>query len=502
MAVSAVTSKVKRSFLMVDITPDDDCLGVAPMLQRLGWTNILRKLLPVIDPKDGAGRFRDDAHPKLPILDGFVLPSGRIRKAKSKTDGWTDEISTVPYDTVEANMEFMRRFMWKPGVLGDLGAKKGQLLDATNSVVSGTPEYPDLVFLSSHGYPDGKFQQHYKRDADPAHDHNYHVVFEVPTLDSSFNADHGWESDGTLKWVIFSACNALRPELAYRWAQGMRRPKGPRGVLGFYSISPGPEGTVSYMRAFFANQKRPMIDAWATACGSDKPWSGLVFEGARSDTFDAWSAKDPDAAVDNQAGKILYFHREEAPTGIDVEELHPKKMLTSAFLWLKPDKTMSGVSERGGLKVGSTFLLYCAPPKGFGWPAGANSLEISLVNLRENWWTGNKNPPDLKKFGFRAGIDSTKTKIPEGKLTLKSKFTAGKSKDTVVVPKEFLGKWVGIGVIIPPEAYSFFYGDEAKLWFRSEVLDASGKRIGRGSSLEYGLMPIRAASERLDPNAE
>jgi hypothetical protein len=494
--VSVVANAVRRNFLMVDITPDDDCIGVAPMLQKRGWSNIIRKLMPVANAKDD--RFRDDAHPDLPLLDGFILPPGRIRKAATKTDGWVDEISTVPYDTVEKNVEFMRRFMWKPGVIGDLAAKKGQLLDSTKSVVSGTPVFPDLVFLSSHGYPDGAFQQHYKRVKEPEHDHDYHIVFKVPELDTSQKAVDGWETDGKLKWVIFAACNALRPELAYQWAQGLRRANGPRGVLGFYDISPGPAGTVTYMSSFFANESKAIVDAWGGANGGN-PWAGLVFESARNDTFATWSKKDLSPDVDNAGGKILYFHKTFAPKGCDVEDVNPKKMFGCAFVWVKADNSYALVSSSGGLKVGETFLAFCYRPGGAAWPTEAEALEVSLVNLRETWLQGGKTPPDWGKIGLNGALNWNGETLALADLKLKSKFTEGKSKDTVVIPKSFLNSKVALKFTIPSEAFKLYYGHDAKLWFKGELVDGAGKVVSRGSSIPYGLMILRASTESVAP---
>lgn len=490
MAVAAANA-VQRTYLMVDITPNDDCKGVAPMLQKRGWKNLIRKLLPVQNAKDDA--FRDDAHPDLPIKDGTVLPAGRIAKAKTKTDGWVDEECFLPYQQTVRNMEFLRGYLWKPGVIGDLAAKKGQLLDSSNTVVSGkSAAYPDLLFLSSHGYPDGRFQQHYKRKSEPEHDHDYHIVFECPELDAGV----GWQGEN-LRYVIFSACNALRPELAYRWAQAMRKSGGPRGILGFYSISPGPAGTITYMQNFFAREGKPMIEAWVAANASN-PWSALIFEDAKTDTFAAWSKGDLKPEVSNSSGKIIFYHKTEAPKGIDVEQLHPKKMLSCAIVWIDPGGSAKWVSESAGMKVGETFWLLSKSPTS-GWAAGTDRVEISLVNLRENWWEGGKNAPDLVKLGVTGIRNSAGTTVALKDCTLKTKFGKSPAKDTIVIPKNMLGKWVAAIAAVKPEAYKWFYGESAKLWIRVEAIDSAGKSIGRGTTIPQGLLPLMPASDRRAP---
>jgi hypothetical protein len=485
MTASVVAGGKKRTYLMVDITPDDDCRGVEKLLKSYGWVNLVRKLLPL--KKAGTDDFRDDAHPDLPIRNGTIEPAGKIVKATTKTDGWVDEISTLDYDIVEKNMEFMRRYLWKPGVIGDLAAKKGQLEDPKKSVISGTPEYPDLLFLSSHGYPHGRFQQHYKRVAEPEHDEDYHVVFECPELDAGI----GWGAN-SVKWIVFAACNALRPELAYRWAQAMRKPSGPRGILGFYSISPGPGGTITYMTSLFQSSK-PLVDAWGKA-NPGNPWAALVFEEARKDTF-AEFTKNGYGPPSNSAGKILYFHKTEAPDGIDVEDLNPKKMLNCGLYRNEANK-YKAVSEAEGLAVGRTYTAVCQPPSMTrAWPSDMAAIEVSLVNLRENWWEGGKNSPDWQKMGASDIVNNLGQDRPIAASDLKTKFCKKGIPDTVRIPKQLVqGKWVGVQFTIPAEAYKYFYGEMAKIWVKFEAVDAAGKKVANGTTIDWGLMPIRRAA--------
>jgi hypothetical protein len=470
---------------MVDITPDDDCRGVEKLLKAKGWVNIVRKLLPLKDKADDS--FRDDAHPDLPIRNGTIEPCGKVYKLQTRDEeGFQYEATDLPYTTCEKNTAFTRSYLWKPGVIGDLAAKKGQLEDPKARVVSGTPEYPELLFLSSHGYPHGKFQQHYHRAKEPEHNDDYSVVFEVPKLDSGT----GWAGN-TLKWVIFSACNALRPELAYQWSQALRKPNGPRGILGFFSISPGPGGTIAYMTSFLQNASKPMVEAWAKA-NKGNPWAALVFEDAKGDTFADWTKPGLSGTVNNASGKIIYYHRDEAPRGIDVEALNPKKMLKGRIFRNSP----SGYQAAGSLDVGETYTVIVARPDA-GFPAGAESVEISLVNLRENWWTGGKTSPDWRKLGGRRIINSEGKEQTLSASNMRTKFgdPTKKLPDTVIVPKTLFAKWIGVEFGVPAGAYSYFYGEGAQLWCKFEAIDASGKLLAKGSTIPQGLLPVNPAVE-------
>ncbi len=485
MSPAIVSGGRKPTYLMVDITPDDDCRGLERLLKPKGWVNLVRKLLPVKNPRND--EHRDDAHPDLVILNGTIQPAGKIVKAKTATGGFVDEECFLPFETVERNMELMRRWLWKPGVIGDLAARKGQLEDPRAQVVQKAPEYPELLFISSHGYPNGAFQQHYKRKFEPEHDHDYHVLFEVPPASS------GTRWAGGVKWVIFSACNALRPELAWQWAEAMRGADGPRGILGFYSISPGPGGTVTYMTNLLAQPKRALVSAWARANRAN-PWSALVFEDAKEDTFWDWTRAGLNSPV-NRSGKILYYHKTEAPTGIDVGDLDPRKMLRGRIF----QNTPSGYEVAEALEVGATYTVVVAPPAG-EWPASAEAIECSLVNLRENWWTGGKNPPDWRKMGATRIVNAAGRTEAIAPSQLRTKFgdPTRRLPDTVAIPKPFFSRssvrWVGVEFTIPAEAYDWFHGSASQIWVKFEAIGASGNLLAKGSTIPQGLLQVVEAA--------
>jgi hypothetical protein len=410
----------------------------------------------------------------------------------------TAATSPLSYDVVEENCAHIRQFLWHPGVAGDVKAKKGQLFDA-KSAMPGPVQFPDLIYFSSHGYPNGELKSNFERTgADAAHNKDYHVIFKIPTV----GAPYGWFEGNT--WGIFSLCNVLRPELAFRWAGAIRKSKSTRGLLGFYSTSPGPGTTIDYMTKFLQHKNLPIIDAWKAAHeGTKNPWAAIFYESAKTDTFESWTMSDLPPIVD-RGSKMLYFNKTaEYVNGIDMATLDPT-LLHPCHVWWSHDGKLDEVTEKGALKVGETFRASIGP-KTSGWPPGAASISVTIVNLREDWWeTSGRNTPDVQKLGVRGAVNSLGKSLPLEECALSTRHGNPSSKDTVTFPMSLTAgaKWAGIEFVLSDESRDYYYGLSAELWFKFAVLDAGGRRLSTGMTLFTSMLKIRSQPDPRSPLVE
>ena len=474
------------SFACVDLTVDRDSRDFSYRFKRsFRWSNLIAKVPGGIDA----------AHPTMSLQGGIVSPYGRVEATAPHV-----EVSRLDPDVGKANIATVNAWLPRAGVRVSADGRRGQLLGDGPMQVDGEIHYADFLFVSGHGYPSGKvkFVPSFEPPVEEEDEEGgidsrrgRRSWFDATILNvKDLARGRRWRNDRT-RWVMLALCNVLRREHWQAWASALAEREGLRGVLGYFRAAPGPSGTTVINKRFFEASKRGMsiLEAWKYA-NKENPrregpltWCAIVREDAVSDSLADWTRRG-ELPESGSGGRVLYFSTlPDEKDGVELEaDVGAEARIRVKWSSGGQEVTPETVSRGGGLVPGHEYALGL---EGLPRDLEANDrVHITFVNIRENYWTGHGEFDLSEMFELAPGAVVNRRRVHQPS-----------QPDTLVLPGHRpLVLKVREGMLDQVSA------NEAEIWVKIEVVDQTGRVIGRGSSIDHPLI-ARAPSVASEPDS-